>query len=240
MTNIVAELSAAIAADTPFLKDEDRRRCYFLLSKINRTVRQHLPQVLQAKIIESIKDSSRIHSGIYRKDGTTPYILHLLEVACILIDSKIHDFKTLCAAILHDTVEDTEDPDEKKAVRKLIKTKYGAMVCRIVELLSKHKGENKDLQWKRMLNEPDLCILWRVLTIKYADRIHNAQTFNALKREDLERKVTETKFWFPVIKKKLEECLKKLWVKGTLKTRSRLHLPHLLQNKLDAALEPYL
>jgi (p)ppGpp synthase/HD superfamily hydrolase len=124
----------------------------------------------------------------------------------------------------------------------MIKERYGAMVERLVDLLSKQEGEteNKDAYWKRILAEPDLTILWRVLAIKYADRIHNARTFKALKEVDRDRKVKETLEWFPVIKQKLEECLQKLWVKRTVKNRSRLHLPDLLQNRLNAALEPYL
>jgi (p)ppGpp synthase/HD superfamily hydrolase len=35
-------------------------------------------------------------------------MLHLLEVTCTLIDLRIYDFKTWCAAILHDTVENTK------------------------------------------------------------------------------------------------------------------------------------
>jgi (p)ppGpp synthase/HD superfamily hydrolase len=142
--------------------------------------------------------------------------------------------------MLHDTVEDTKNPDKKDVVRRLIQKKYGAMIAYIVHLLTKREGEAKEMQWKRMLNEPDLSILWRVLAIKYADRIHNARTFQKLpKKEDRERKVKETLQWFPIIKHELEQCLSKLWKRRTLKNRSRLHLPHILQNKLDAALEAH-
>ncbi len=236
-----AEIVAIMATDTPFLLEEDRRRAYFLVSKVIRTGRQHLVIVQQKKLTEVMIDSSGIHAGQYRKQGKTPYMLHLLEVICILIDARIYDFKTLCAAILHDTVEDTKNPEKKELVKKLIQKKYGAMIAYIVHLLTKREGEAKEMQWERMLSEHDLSILWRVLVIKYADRIHNALTFNDLPtKEDRDRKVRETLVWFPVIKCKLNECLSKLWKKRTLKNRSRLHLPHLLQNRLDAALEAYL
>ena len=236
-----AEIVAIMATDTPFLSEEDRGRACFLVSKIIRTGRQRLVIVQQKKLIEGMIDSSKIHAGQYRKKGITPYMLHLLEVACILIDARIYDFKTLCAAILHDTIEDTKNLEKKEAVKRLIQKKYGSMIAYIVHLLTKRDGEAKEMQWERMLAERDLSILWRVLVIKYADRIHNALTFNDLPtKEDRVRKVQETQVWFPVIKHKLDECLSKLWKKRTLKNRSRLHLPHILQNKLDAALEAYL
>jgi (p)ppGpp synthase/HD superfamily hydrolase len=241
MKPFATEIVALMATDTPFLLEKDRRRAHFLVSKIIQTGRHHLVIVQQKKMKEVMLDSSRIHAGQYRKKGKTPYMLHLLEVACILIDARIYDFKTLCAAMLHDTVEDTKNPDKKEAVRRLIQKKYGAMIAYIVHLLTKREGEDKDMQWRRMLDEPDLSILWRVLVIKYADRIHNARTFNDLPTaEDKDRKIKETLRWFPVIiKQRLDDCLSKLWKKRTLKNRSRLHLPDTLQNKLDAALDAY-
>lgn len=235
-TNIVAQM----AIDTPFLQEEDKRRAHFLVSKIIRTGRQHLIIVQRDKMIESMLDSSKIHAGQYRKNNKTPYILHLLEVVFILIDAKIYDFKILCAAMLHDTIEDTKGSEKKQLVKKLIQKKYGAMIACLVHLLTKRESEAKEMQWERMLSEPDLSILWRVLVIKYADRIHNARTFNHMpNKEDRVRKVKETKYWFPIIKCKLDQCFSKLWKKRTIKNRSRLHLPSTLQNKLDAALEGY-
>ncbi len=240
MEATVANLLAAIAADTPFRVEEDRKLARKLLQKIIRTARSCLVINQQRKLAESIIDSSTIHKGQYRKDGVTPYIIHLLEVACILIEVKVRDFKSLCAAILHDTIEDTKHTENKTAVQKLIQKKYGAMVSRIVELLSKKEGEAKEMQWRRLLSEPDLTILWRVLAIKYADRIHNARTFSALKKEDVERKVSETLLWFPVIERKLKNTLEKLWEKRTIKKHSMLNLHLLLKHRLDVALAPHL
>lgn len=236
-----AEIVAIMAADTSFLLEKDRKRAYFLVSKVIRTGKRHLVLVQQKKLTEAMIDSSGIHAGQYRKKGKTPYMLHLLEVICILIDAHIYDFKTLCAAILHDTVEDTKNLERKEVVKRLIQKKYGAMIAYIVHLLTKRDGEAKEMQWERMLAEHDLSILWRVLVIKYADRIHNASTFNELPtKEDIDRKVHETLVWFPVIKHRLNECLSKLWKKRTLKNRSRLQLPRILQKRLDASLKAHL
>ena len=50
--------------------------------------------------------ASKAHAGQLRKSGE-PFIVHPIEVAIILTDLRM-DMQTVCAAILHDTVEDTD------------------------------------------------------------------------------------------------------------------------------------
>jgi guanosine-3',5'-bis(diphosphate) 3'-pyrophosphohydrolase len=48
------------------------------------------------------------HRNQKRKNGNTPYINHPLEVLEILASSGVEDIETLCAGVLHDTIEDTQ------------------------------------------------------------------------------------------------------------------------------------
>ena len=61
-----------------------------------------------ATFIKSIEFASRKHTSQRRKNGDIPYINHPIEVANILSQAGVTDFTILSAAILHDTVEDTD------------------------------------------------------------------------------------------------------------------------------------
>ena len=234
----VDKLLAAFDADTPAQSLSDRRRRRHLTNKIISHSRRGFTRPQQETYLHTLLLSSEIDKGQYRENNKTPYFLHLLAVLSILIDCGIYDFKLLCAAALHDTVEDTEQEKAKRDVKKRIKKLCGIMVLHIVLLLTKRKGEDKDMVWQRMLSEPDLNILWRVLTIKYADRIHNIRTLQEIKDWiKRARKLQETMKWFPLIHSKLKRALQNLWNKRTLKDRSRLHLADKMNNQLQAALE---
>ena len=71
------------------------------------------------KIIKAYNLANEKHEGQFRKSGE-PYILHPLNVAYILTDIKA-DTDTLCAALLHDTIEDTDIKleDLEKEVERL-------------------------------------------------------------------------------------------------------------------------
>jgi (p)ppGpp synthase/HD superfamily hydrolase len=236
---IATELVAAYAVDTPFKQESDRVRALHLTKKILVCLNPRLPKEQHSKIIEALRFSSQIHAGVYRKDKVKPYFLHLLEVTVIILEARVYDFKTLCAAILHDTIEDTEERKAKGAVGKEIRSRFGNMVYALVLLLSKYELEAKDRVWKRMLEEPDLNIRWRALVIKYADRIHNIRTLGAVSEEGRQKKLAETRKWFGLIKECLQKTLNTLWHRRTLKNHSRLHLPELLNNQLEAALQAF-
>jgi (p)ppGpp synthase/HD superfamily hydrolase len=243
MMYTAAQMLAVLHANTPFKREEDFKLAKKLLTNIRRVSLQKNAVKKPEQIFAAILDSSKIHEGIYRANDVTPYILHLLEVVWILLTVRIYDRETLVAAALHDTHEDTEDPARKIAIEKMIKKKYGERVWNIVYLLSKKEEEKnlKDAVWKRMLSEPDCNILWRVLVIKYADRIHNARTFNDLKDQDkVRKKIKETLYWFPIVKEHLKNSLRHLWERRTLKNKSKLSLHIRLDHLLQEALHPYL
>ena len=75
---------------------------------------------------KAIEFATEAHSGQVRKMAFTPYILHPLEVACI-ISTMTDDKETMAAGLLHDTIEDCGvDP-------KLIRELFGARVSALVQ-----------------------------------------------------------------------------------------------------------
>lgn len=86
---------------------------------------------------QALKFASFKHSAQRRKNGDIPYINHPIEVASILASVGITDYNILSAAILHDTVEDTETTAEQ-----LQKT-FGSKIKDIVIQCSDDKSLGK-------------------------------------------------------------------------------------------------
>ena len=120
------------------------------------------------------------HAGQKRKSGE-PFIAHPVEVAIIL--GGLHmDVETICAALLHDTVEDTD------VTREDVVELFGEDVAQLVEGVTKitqiEVGTLTDEQAatiRKMLVAMNKDI--RVIVIKLADRLHNMRTLGSL-RED--------------------------------------------------------
>ncbi|GIH17361.1 RelA/SpoT family protein [Rugosimonospora africana] len=127
------------------------------------------------------------HSGQYRKSGD-PYITHPLAVATQLADLGM-DTTTLVAALLHDTIEDTDYTLESMRVD------FGGEVALLVDGVTKldkvklgdaAKAETIRKMVVAMAKDP------RVLVIKLADRLHNMRTLTFLPRPKQEQKAKET------------------------------------------------
>jgi GTP diphosphokinase / guanosine-3',5'-bis(diphosphate) 3'-diphosphatase len=119
-----------------------------------------------------------------------PFLSHPVEVAHLLADMKL-DVTTLCAALLHDVVEDTKIPLET------IIELFGADVARLVEGATKisrldllapeaRQAENVRKMLLAMVNDV------RVVMIKLADRLHNMRTLEFLDHERQQRIARET------------------------------------------------
>ncbi|MGC8461198.1 MAG: RelA/SpoT family protein [Candidatus Dormibacteria bacterium] len=139
-----------------------------LLSKANYLSEDDLAVIQQAYVI-----ASAAHEGQSRLSGE-PYIEHPLAVACLLADLHL-DRDTLAAALLHDTVEDTEISRED-----LVKL-FGEDVARLVDGVTKlgkiHVQTQEEAQAeniRKMLVAMAQDI--RVVLIKLADRLHNMRT----------------------------------------------------------------
>lgn len=139
-------------------------------------------------IIDACAFGDVAHIKDKRKSGE-PYITHPIAVAEILAGFRL-DRDTIIAAILHDTVEDTEVSDEQ------IEERYGKVVARLVDGVTKlkssshNKQQNKAATFHKILtatlNDP------RVLIIKLADRLHNMSTLDAVRPEKQRATAQET------------------------------------------------
>ncbi|MGC2291573.1 MAG: bifunctional (p)ppGpp synthetase/guanosine-3',5'-bis(diphosphate) 3'-pyrophosphohydrolase [Candidatus Acidiferrales bacterium] len=119
-----------------------------------------------------------------------PFLSHPVEVAHILADMKL-DVTSLCAALLHDVVEDTKIP------LSTITEHFGADVARLVEGATKisrldllapetRQAENVRKMLLAMVNDV------RVVVVKLADRLHNMRTLNFLDHDRQQRIARET------------------------------------------------
>lgn len=73
-----------------------------------------MPNNTLDEIFMALKFAARKHRGQYRKDNVSPYINHPIDVADLLARvGGVHDVEVLQAAILHDTVEDTDTSEDE-------------------------------------------------------------------------------------------------------------------------------
>ena len=119
------------------------------------------------------------HKNQYRKSGE-PYIIHPLNVAYTLAKLGL-DTQTICAALLHDVVEDTD------ACYGDLEKEFGTEIAQIVEGVTKITELFKSVEEKQAENynkmfgamEKDI----RIIILKLADRLHNINTLEHLKRD---------------------------------------------------------
>jgi len=157
------------------------------VDRLIKTVRLHHPKADVALIERAYTAAERAHSGQKRKSGE-PYITHPVAVAQILADLGIGP-KTLAAALLHDTVEDTEYTLE------MVRRDFGDEVAMLVDGVTKldklKYGDSAQAETvRKMVVAMSRDI--RVLVIKLADRLHNARTWGFVPAESAARKAQET------------------------------------------------
>ncbi len=131
--------------------------------------------------------AERCHEGQWRKSGD-PYITHPLAVTTILAELGM-TVPTLCAALLHDTVEDTSYTLAR------LSDDFGAEVASLVDGVTKldkvKYGDSAQAETiRKMVVAMSKDI--RVLVIKLCDRLHNMRTLRHVKAETQERKARET------------------------------------------------
>ena len=129
------------------------------------------------------------HSAQKRRSGE-PYINHPVEVAIILAELKM-DCDVICAALLHDTVEDTEV--SLADVRGI----FGDTVAELVDGVTKLTNIEVDsMDEKQALNLRKMFLAMsrdiRVIIVKLADRLHNMRTLAALREDRRLFKARET------------------------------------------------
>ena len=158
-----------------------------VLEPLIRVHRSFHPKADLAVLTRAYALAERQHEGVYRKSGD-PYITHPLAVATICAEMGM-DTTTLVAALLHDTVEDTDytladlESDFGEEVSHLVN---GVTKLDKVELGEAAEAETIRKMVIAMAHDP------RVLVIKVADRLHNMRTMRFLPPEKQLKKARET------------------------------------------------
>jgi GTP pyrophosphokinase len=158
-----------------------------VLERIKRKIRQNNARADVALVDKAYLTAKRAHEGQLRKSGE-PYITHPLAVAEILADLGI-GAKTIAAALLHDTVEDTDYSLDR------VRVDFGEEIALLVDGVTKldrlKYGEDAQAETVRKMvvaMSKDI----RVILIKLADRLHNARTWGFVDSSSAERKARET------------------------------------------------
>ena len=151
----------------------------------------HTAHVQKVDIITKAFDfANQAHHGVRRLSGE-PYIMHPLAVARIVVHEIGLGSTSICAALLHDVVEDTDCTVED------IEREFTPKIAQIVEGLTKIRGGVfGDQNEKQAVNIRKLLLTMsedvRVVLIKIADRLHNMRTLSAQKQEKQRKIATET------------------------------------------------
>ncbi len=156
---------------------------------ISTLKKQKRPQKEVEKILLAFDFASELHEGQYRA-SEEPYILHPIEVAKILADLQA-DTDTICAALLHDILEDTETKPAE------ISEKFGDDVLTLVSgvtKLSKYSYSSKEERQAENFRKMFLAMAddIRIIFLKLADRLHNMRTLNYMKQEKQKEIAKET------------------------------------------------
>ena len=157
-------------------------------------LKEKLQESLSKEDIEKIEKAFAIadeaHKEQKRRSGE-PYIIHPLAVAVILADMGM-DTDSICAALLHDVVEDT--PTTSKEIRDIFGEDVELLVEGVTKLgqipfaASKEEEQSENIRKMFLAMSRDI----RVIIIKLADRVHNMRTLKFMPEEKQRYKARET------------------------------------------------
>ncbi len=159
----------------------------------------YLPPAQVGLIRKAYVYASAAHEGATRRTGHA-YITHPLAVANILADMRM-DHETLCAALLHDVLEDTE------IAKDTLGSEFGLEVAELVDGVSKltkmfrsrAEAQAENFQKMAMAMAKDI----RVIIVKLADRLHNMRTIGVMSRDQRKRIARETLDYYAPIANRL-------------------------------------
>ena len=180
MNSVVSPAQAASEAPDP---------CPEQVNALAARLAEYLPADHIDLVRRAYAMGAAAHHGQTRKSGEA-YITHPVAVAAILSELRV-DRETLCAAILHDTLEDTPLP------RAEIVEVFGESVAALVDAVTKldkirfaSRQEAAAESFRKMMLA--MATDLRVILIKLADRLHNMRTLDAMADEARRRIARET------------------------------------------------
>ena len=127
-----------------------------------------------ALLLKALAFAARKHRDQRRKDAeASPYINHPIALADVLVnEAGVTDVEVLCAALLHDTIEDTETTPEE------LEREFGRRIAEIVIELTDNKMLKKRTR-KRMQIAHAASASRQAKLVKLADKICNLRDVNA-------------------------------------------------------------
>ena len=141
-------------------------------------------------VLKAYKLAEEKHKGVFRQSGE-PYITHPLNVAKNLLDMEVWDVDVICAALLHDTIEDSDLTKED------IKREINSSVADLVDGVTKIRRMN--FNSKKSQNQANTRKIinglnddYRIILIKLADRLHNMRTLEFKTPEKQRENALET------------------------------------------------
>src|SRR5215212_7776149 len=152
-------------------------------------VRRYNPNTSEALLNRAYVYAMKAH-GEQRRASGDPYFSHPLEVAAILTDLKLDD-ATIAAALLHDTIEDTQTTRDE--IDELFGHEIGTLVegltkLKKLDLVTKEAKQAENLRKLLLAIADDV----RVLLVKLADRLHNMRTLEHAPPDTRRRMAEET------------------------------------------------
>ena len=153
-------------------------------------------------ITKAFEYATSLHEGQYRKSGED-YICHPIAVAQICANFG-YDTSSMCAALLHDVVEDCPDKTDFDELRKL----FGGEIAILVDGLTKLKNmrfTSEDEETVQNLRKMFFAMAndHRVMLIKLCDRLHNMRTISSMPEEKKKLIALETMYVFAPIAHRL-------------------------------------
>ncbi|QFI76352.1 RelA/SpoT family protein [Bradyrhizobium betae] len=186
---MAATESVAVAPTAPVARPARPRARMMRQYDLVERVRSYNPNTNEDLLNRAYVYAMKAHGSQTRASGD-PYFSHPLEVAAILTDLKLDD-ATIVAALLHDTIEDTEAT--RAEIDQIFGPEIGALVegltkLKRLELVSREAKQAENLRKLLLAIADDV----RVLLVKLADRLHNMRTLDFVPTESRRRIAEET------------------------------------------------
>jgi GTP diphosphokinase / guanosine-3',5'-bis(diphosphate) 3'-diphosphatase len=178
------EAQAALA-----LSVSERRLLSDLFAIVSEHAADSSVEIDRARVQDAFVFACEHHAAQRRKSGED-FIVHPVGVARICASMRL-DTETLCAALLHDTVEDTSASIEE------VRERFGEEISSVVDGVTKLTGitfqsrdEAQANNYRKMMVAMATDV--RVILIKLADRLHNMRTIEAMPKQKQMEKARET------------------------------------------------
>src|SRR4051812_25441148 len=183
------EAGATTATTTIELNDYERGLLGDLFAVIEEHAGDAVDQIDRGRIERAFLFACERHADQRRQSGED-FIVHPVGVAKICAEMRL-DTATLCAALLHDTVEDTS------ASLVEVRDEFGEEIATLVDGVTKLTGitfqsrdDRQAENYRKMIVAMASDV--RVILIKLADRLHNMRTIDAMPKQKQQEKAKET------------------------------------------------